>query len=162
MWSSAMNFSPIRFLVVGIMLAATATLGAADDAKDEAIKKDRKQIEGTWKVVALEVSGNKLADEDAKKLSVVNGSDGTWSLRSEGKEISKGTNIFDPTKKPKSIDFTPTEGQGKDDKFLGIYELSENTRRLCFAPTGKERPTEFATAPGNEWVLVSFEREKSK
>jgi len=149
-------------LVVGILLAAIAALGAADDAKDEAIKKDRKQIEGTWKVVALEANGNKAMDEDARKLTVVNGSDGTWSLRSEGSEISKGTNTFDPTKKPKTIDFTPTEGEGKGSQFLGIYEIGENTRRLCFAPAGKERPTEFTTTSGNEFILVTFEREKSK
>ena len=35
-------------------------------------------------------------EEDAKKLTVVNGSDGTWNLRSEGKEISKGTSTIDP------------------------------------------------------------------
>ena len=38
------------------------------DAKDEAIKKDRKQIEGTWRVIALEVNGNKAMEEDAKKI----------------------------------------------------------------------------------------------
>jgi hypothetical protein len=34
-----------------------ATTALADDTKDEAIKKDRKQIEGTWRVVGLEVNG---------------------------------------------------------------------------------------------------------
>ena len=101
-------------------------------------------------------------EEDAKKLTVVNGLDGTWSLRSEDKEICKGTSTFDPTKKPKTIDFTITEGAGKGDQFLGIYELDENTRKLCFAPSGKERPTEFSSTPGYEHVLVTFVREKAK
>jgi uncharacterized protein (TIGR03067 family) len=135
---------------------------AGGDAKDEAIKKDRKQIEGTWRVVALEVNGNKANDEDAKKITVVNGPDGTWSLLSEGKEISKGTNSFDPTQKPKTIDFTPTEGEGKDSRYLGIYELGENARKLCFAPPGKDRPTEFTSTPGSEHILVMFERAKVK
>jgi uncharacterized protein (TIGR03067 family) len=112
--------------VVGFVLIATACIAAADDAKDEAIKKDRKQIEGTWRVVALEVNGNKVADEDAKKITVVNGPDGTWTLFSDGQEIGKGTNSFDPTKKPKTIDFTQTEGDGKGNLYLGIYELGEN------------------------------------
>jgi uncharacterized protein (TIGR03067 family) len=75
-------------------------------------------------------------------------------------EISKGTSTFDPTKKPKTIDFTPTEGEGKGNLYLGIYELGENTRKLCFAPAGKERPTEFSSTPSNEHILVTFEREK--
>jgi uncharacterized protein (TIGR03067 family) len=151
-----------RFIGLSVIGLLLATIVTADDAKDEAIKKDRKQIEGTWRIVALEVNGNKANDDDAKKLSVVNGSDGTWTLLSEGKEISKGTSTFDPTKKPKSIDFTPTEGEGKGNQYLGIYELGATTRKMCFAPPGKERPTEFSSAPGSEIILVTFEREKAK
>lgn len=149
----------LGMLAVGALLT---TIISADDAKDEAIKKDRKLIEGTWRVVALEVDGNKATEEDAKKLTVVNGSDGTWNLLSEGKEVSKGTSTIDPTKKPKTLDFTITEGDGKDNLHLGIYELGEKTRRMCFAPPGKERPTEFTTTPGSEHILVMFEREKPK
>ena len=141
------------------MMAITAT-ATADDAKDEAIKKDRKLIEGTWRIIALEINGNKSNNEDAKKLSVVNGPDGAWSLLSEGKEIAKGTNSFDPTKKPKTIDFTITEAGGKRNGHLGIYELGEKSRKLCFAPAGKDRPTEFTSTTGSEHILVTFEREK--
>src|SRR5450631_2311872 len=108
-----MRHSLFGILVVGILLTGIATIAAAGDAKDAAIKKDRKKIEGTWRVVAFEVDGNKGKEEDAKKLTVVNGSDGTWSLHSEDKEMNKGTSTIDPTKKPKTIDFTITEGQGK-------------------------------------------------
>jgi uncharacterized protein (TIGR03067 family) len=145
-----------------MFLTALASIGAHDDAKDKAIKKDRKQIEGTWRVVALVVDGNPANEEDAKKLTVVNGSDGAWSLRSEDQEISKGSSSFDPTKKLKTIDFTPTEGADKDKQFLGIYELGEKTRKLCFAPSGKERPTEFSSTPGSEHILVTFELETAK
>ena len=153
-----MGRSFLGLLVIGALLTAIAS---ASDAKDDAIKKDRKQIEGTWRVVALVVNGDKATDEDAKKLTVVNGSDGTWSLRDEDKEVTKGTSTFDPTKKPKTIDFTPTEGDGKGNLHLGIYELGEKTRKLCFAPPGKERPTEFSSTPGSEHILVTFEREKA-
>jgi len=91
----------------------------------------------------------------------MNGSAGTWSVRSEGKEISKGTSTFDPTKKPKTIDFTPTEGGGKGDLFLGIYRIAKETRKLCFAPSGKPRPTEFSSTAGNQHVLVTFEKVKA-
>lgn len=146
--------------IVGALLSAISGIAIAEDAKDEAIKRDRKQIEGTWKIVALEINGNKANDEDAKKLTVVNGPDGTWTILSEGKEIAKGTNSFDPTKKPKTIDFTITDGGGKGNVHLGIYELGEKSRKLCFAAPGKERPTEFTSTPGNENILVTFEREK--
>jgi uncharacterized protein (TIGR03067 family) len=155
-----MRYSLFGLLVVGVLLT---TIASADDAaKDEAVKNDRKRIEGTWTVTALTVNGNKAKDEDAKKITVVNGSDGTWSVRSEGKEISKGTSTFNPTEKPRSIDFTPTEGDAKGDLFLGIYKLGKNTRKLCFAPSGKDRPTEFSSTPENQYILVTFERVTSE
>jgi uncharacterized protein (TIGR03067 family) len=148
------------YCVVGMLLLAVTAIASAADAREEAIKKDRKQIEGTWRMVSLTVNGNKSAEGDVKKLTVVNGSDGTWSLRSEGNEISKGTSTFNPTQSPKTIDFTPTEGGGKDSLFLGIYELGENTRKLCFAPMGKNRPAEFSSTADNQHVLVEFKREE--
>jgi uncharacterized protein (TIGR03067 family) len=93
---------------------------------------------------------------------VVNGSDGTWSLRSEGNEVGKGTSTIDPTKKTKTIDLKLTEGDGKGEVHLGIYELGEKTRKLCFAPPGKDRPTEFTSKSGSEHILVTFEREAAK
>ncbi len=150
------------FMFVGVLLTAIGEIASADEAKDEAIKKDHKLIEGTWRIVALEINGEKSIEEDAKRLTVVNGSDGTWSLRSEGNEVSKGTSTIDPTQKPKTIDLTPTEGGGKDKAHLGIYELGEGTRKLCFAPPGKDRPTKFSSTKGSEHILVTFEREKSK
>lgn len=157
-----MRRSLVGLYVVGVLVTAIATIAADDDAKDAAIKKDRKLIEGTWRVVALEIDGNKAMDEDARKLAVVNGNDGTWSLRSEDKEVVKGTSTIDPTKKPKTIDFTVTEGDGKGNQHVGIYELGEKTRKLCFAPQEKKRPTEFSSTTGSEHILVTFQREKVK
>jgi uncharacterized protein (TIGR03067 family) len=149
----------VSLLVVGALLTAVAF---ADDAKDEAIKKDRERIQGVWRVIALVVDGNEAKEEDAKKISVVNGADGTWNLRSDSVEVSQGTSTIDPTKEPKTIDFTPTRGEAKGDQFHGIYEVGENTRKLCFAPAGKERPTEFAAPAGTQHILVTFERVKDE
>lgn len=148
--------------IVSVFIAAIATIAYADDIENEATRKDRSQIAGTWRVVVLIVNGNQAMDQDARKLTVVNGSDGTWSLFSEGKGITKGISTFDPTKKPKTIDFTPTEGDAKGNQYFGIYELGENTRRMCFAPLGKQRPSEFSSGPDNENICLTFEREKTK
>src|SRR5262245_26216461 len=116
-----MRSSFFGLLVAGALLTMIGTIASADDARDTAIKKDRKQYEGTWQVVALEVDGNKAMEADARKITVVNGSDGTWSIRLEEKEISKGTSTIDPTRQPRTIDFTSTEGEGKGNNYLGIY-----------------------------------------
>src|SRR5436309_1989368 len=108
-----MKHSFVGLYVGGILLASMAAVASADEALDEAIKKDRQIITGTWRVIAMEVNGSAVKEEEAKKLSVVNDPDGDWSLRSEGMEISKGKSTIDPTKTPKTIDFTPATGEAK-------------------------------------------------
>lgn len=147
-------------LIVGVLFMAVGGIALAADPKDEAIQKDRKVIEGTWRIIALVVNGNDANEDDARKLTVVNGADGSWNLNSEGKEICQGTSTIDPMQKPKTIDFTITEGEGKGNHYLGIYELGENTRRMCFAPPGEARPTELASTSGSQRILVTFQREK--
>lgn len=59
--------------IVGALLVSITVNVRVDDAQEEAIKKERKLLEGTWRIVALEVNGNKSYDEAARKVSVVNG-----------------------------------------------------------------------------------------
>ncbi len=148
----------LQYFFIGVFLTTMSAIATADDAQNEAIKNDRKQIEGTWRIAELIVNGVPAKEQDARKL---NGNDGTWSLLAEGKEINEGTSTFDPLKKPKTIDFTPAIGDGKGKLHLGLYELGGDVRKLCFAPAGKARPTEFSSQPGSGHILVKYERVKS-
>lgn len=148
----------MRIFIVGILFSALSAVSAADD-KAEAVTKDRERILGTWRVVSLVINGERARDEDAQKLSVVNGIDGSWSLNMEGREIAGGTSTIDPIRTPKTIDFTVTTGDSQGDRLLGIYELGEKTRKLCVVQKDRERPTDFTSTPGSERILVIFERE---
>jgi uncharacterized protein (TIGR03067 family) len=141
------------------LLFVVTSLTAADD-KAKAIKEDRKKYEGTWQVVSLEVDGNQSGEEDAKKITVVNEADGKWAIEVEGKVIARGTSEIDPTKKPKAVDLTTTEGDDKGKTYLGIYEFGDDTRKVCVAQAGKERPTEFSSTAGNGHILAVFKRVK--
>jgi len=141
-------------------ISNVASLAATDANKQAAIRQERKKYEGTWRVIFLQVDGNQASDDDAKKITVVNHADGTWSIRVENKEIAKGTSEIVPTKKPKTIDFTPAEGAEKGKSFLGIYDIKENCRKICYSPSGKDRPTAFSSTPGSGSVLAIFQREK--
>lgn len=146
--------------LVACTFLMTCGLALAEDAKEKAIKKDRMKIKGTWQVVSLVINGNESKQEDVSKLQVVNGSDGTWALHSEGKVVAKGTSTIDPTKRPKTLDFVITEGggAGEGDQYLGIYQLGNKARKMCFRGPGKDRPTEFVSTAENEVILVKFER----
>ena len=154
-----MRLHALLALSVGLLFALTAPL-TADDAKDEAIKKDRKQYEGTWQVVSLEVDGNKAAEKDSKKITVINEADGTWAVEVEGKVVARGTSEIDPAKKPKAVDLKATEGDSKGKTALGIYEFADDTRKVCLAQPGKERPTEFSSTAGSGHTLSVLKRVK--
>jgi uncharacterized protein (TIGR03067 family) len=157
-----MKISTFGSMVAGVLLVGMVAVVTAEEAKEAAIKQDRQQIQGTWRVIALVINGSQASDDDARRLTVVNGIDGSWTLRSEENDVSSGTSTIDPSQTPKTIDLTVTEGEGKGDQFMGIYELGEKTRKLCFVQKGQERPTEFASTPGSDRILVTFQRESDE
>ena len=74
--------------------------------------------------------------------------------------IQVGTQELDPSKSPKTIDMTLTEGPNKGAIMLGIYEIDADTLKACFDPQGKTRPTEFKSTPGSANFLNIHKRMK--
>ena len=74
--------------------------------------------------------------------------------------IQVGTQKLDPSKSPKTIDVTMTEGPSKGTVMLGIYEIDGDTLKVCFDPHGKKRPTEFKSAPGSQTFVNVHKRVK--
>jgi len=142
------------------LLVAVALLLAADDAKDE-VKKELARFEGTWKWVSLESEKEKLS-ADALKDPRLKLTGDKFVVTGENAEnaVMSGTFKVDPTKKPKTIDVTFSDGPQKGKTFLGIYELEEDIYKVCVDPEGKSRPTEFAIKPGSGYVLELLKREK--
>ncbi|MEM8667061.1 MAG: TIGR03067 domain-containing protein [Planctomycetota bacterium] len=146
-----MRILHVTSLLVGMLLAVP---GWADD---DAVTKDRKRIAGAWTIAKLVVNGNETKAENLQSLMVVNQPDGKWSLMSDKKVVAKGTSTIDPSKRPKAIDFKIVGGDQDGEEFLGIYELSEERRKMCFAPTGEDRPSKFEAPEGTGIILVVFE-----
>ena len=147
-------------LLMALVMGGWTGRAGADEPPTDAVRKDRKAIEGTWKVVLMVEDGKQSKPEDASKVFVVNGDDGTWSLHADGKVIAKGPSTIDPLAKPRRIDFYIQEENGKRQEFLGIYEMGDMKRKLCFAPSAKGRPGDFESKKGTGYILVEFERIK--
>ena len=58
------------------------------------------------------------------------------------------------------MDIVGTDGPNKGKTILGIYELKEDTLRICYDLTGKGRPTEFVTKKDAPLFLVVYKRAK--
>ena len=67
---------------------------------------------------------------------------------------------LDPSKSPKAIDVTITEGPSKGAVMLGIYEFDGDTLKVCFDPEGKKRPTEFKSPAGSQTFYNVHKRAK--
>ena len=139
------------------LLAVVLLLGA--DSKDD-VKKDRKKLEGTWQVVTEVVDGNDRPEDEVKNLKVFFDADGNWRAENDGKVIFKGTSVIDPSKKPKEIDETITTGPNKGKVFSAIYEIDDDHHKICFAASGKGRPTAFSSLNGSGHLLQVWKREK--
>src|SRR5260370_31254951 len=121
-------------LVAGLLIAADAP---NDDAK---------KLEGTWVLTAGENDGKKMSDDALKgaKLTI----EGDKHTVKVGDATYKGTHKLDPTKKPKTIDITDTDGPFKDKTVLAIYELDGDDFKICYSQPGKDRPKDFHAKEG--------------
>ena len=144
-----------------VTLLAVGVLLAADAPKDDA-QKDQEALQGTWRPVSSEQGGKDQTDE-AKDHTLTFEKD-TFTVKKGDEVRIKGTFKVDPSKKPKTIDMTITEGRKEQDngkELHGIYELTKDGLKWCTGEPGEtDRPTEFATKEGAKHLLVSFQKEK--
>jgi len=144
----------LTVLVAGLLLAA--------EAKKEDAQKDQEALQGTWRPVSSEQGGRDQADE--AKEHALTFEKHTFTVKKGDEVRVKGTFKVDPSRKPKAIDMTITEGRRGDDKgkeLHGIYELTKDGLKWCTSEPGeKGRPTEFATREGTKHLLVTFQKEK--
>ena len=142
-------------LFCGLGLAASSAL--ADDKAD--LEKEVSRFQGAWTIESSETGGKKLAISELKGLIVT--FEGNKHTVKKGDEVIQiGTQKLDPSKSPKTIDVTMTDGPSKGMVMLGIYEFDGDTLKVCFDPQGKKRPTEFKSPAGSENFVNVHKRVK--
>lgn len=136
-------------------------LAAADEPKADA--KDKEALQGLWQAVELEANGQQAPGATVKALQIrIKGDQIVFSPDTENR---KNTFVIDATAKPKALDFTPDDGAKQGKKVTGaIYKLDGDKLTICINRDGEagKRPTEFKTAAGSGFVLVTFQRVKDK
>ena len=143
-------------LMKGLGVVVIGLLIAADDAKKDDTMKDKESLKGTWIVQSSERDGQ--ADEGSKDATVTFDGDSVTVVTKDKEQ--KATFKLDASKKPKTIDFTPSEESEKDKVVLGIYSLDKDELKVCFSKPGEERPTEFSGKEGTGHHLIVLKRKK--
>jgi uncharacterized protein (TIGR03067 family) len=135
-------------------LAAIYFMPVPDDAAD----KDQAKLEGTWKLVAMEVDGK---DVPAEKLTsatlTIKGN--KYSVLS-GKKLHEVELKLDASKTPKEIDMQFLDGPNKDRVGRGIYRIDGDKFKICRALDPQdERPKDFKTKGQVNYFVLVWERQ---
>lgn len=141
-----------------LMIAALGLLlGACNrQATAKTPKTDLDRLQGTWNLVSAIQDGNALPEDKVKQTTIVfKGDTFRFPGSAEYATSRAGTIKLDETKTPKEMDAISTEKE----VMLGIYALEENGYKVCFAPAGKPRPTEFTSTPRSGQILQVWQRQ---
>jgi uncharacterized protein (TIGR03067 family) len=135
-----------------VALAVLASMVFAEDG-------DIATSAGRWQVSRVEVNGRLIDPEFTSLLAVEYAADGSWMVSLKGLPLGEGTSAVDETAVPKAFEMETLGAVGKRGRrYVGIYEMDADTRRLCFVSADRPRPREFrSTAAGGE-ILVALRR----
>ena len=145
-------------LLCALGLSASGGTGARADDKADA-EKELKKFQGTWTFESVEAGGKKLPADQFKGMTVTFEGD-KYSVKMGDRVVEAATLKLDPSRSPKTLDATVTEGPNKGNVILGIYEIDGDTLKVCFDPEGKKRPTEFKSPAGSENFVNVHKRVK--
>ena len=141
-----------------LLVLAVGLLVAADDTKDEAVRKDLKSLKGKWTLTSSVIDGQKTEGDDAKGEVVF--TDDKYEAKMGDDTVHKGSYTIDPSKSPKAMDSVPSDGDEAGKTHYIIYELKDDTLKLCIATGGGERPKDFSAEAGSGRVLLIYKRAK--
>ena len=133
------------YCAVGFAASAGSGIVAGDKAD---LEKDIRKFQGTWTFESSEAGGKELPAGELREFVLTFEGD-KHTVKKGNEMVQVGTQKLDPSKSPKAIDVTLTEGVNKGAVMLGIYEINGDTLKVCFDAAGKKRPTEFKSAPGS-------------
>jgi len=133
--------------------------GTERESHLDEISKEMQRLQGTWQQIGYERDGvTEPLDELGWEPRTTFVGDRFVVTLADGSIPIKGTYKIDPTRNPKTVDWTDTIGEDAGKTLLAIYRLEEDRFTFCAAYPGLERPTEFRTRPGQ--VLRVSQRER--
>jgi uncharacterized protein (TIGR03067 family) len=150
--------SALVTLFCALGLVVSGGTGMRGEGKAD-VEKEFKKFHGVWTFESVEAGGKKSPADDLKGLTLTFAGD-KYTVKKGDEVIQVGTQKLDPSKSPKTIDVTVTEGLKKGAVMLGIYEIDGDTLKVCFDEEGKKRPTEFKSPAGSETFVNVHKRAK--
>lgn len=143
-----------------LVLAFLAALGLPCFAADDKVAEEDKKFEGTWVVTAMEFNGNKVPTEAIGEMTFTFKGK-TYEQKAGDRLIEAGKQDLDPSKTPKHMDITVSDGETKGKKQLAIYEIDGDKLKICAADhDDPARPSKFETKEGSKNMVFELKRKK--
>lgn len=117
------------------------------------------KLSGEWHAVSVERDGSSIPSLFLGKMQRITKGDETVVYRN-GDLYLKSKFSVGMAGKNKSIDFDVTAGDDKGKKMLGIYEINNDTLKICYGPADKGRPTSYSTKSGSGQVSSVWKLKK--
>ncbi len=136
------------------ILACAATLLLGADNKTDESKVDAEKLQGTWQCKDLNISGESTPVDRIGQMRMKFGDN--WMSIYHGDTFATTAKFkLDASQQPKVFDIEEDKVQ------LGIYELSDNTLKLCIAEKRESgRPKEVRAGSGVIYFVFKREAEK--
>src|SRR5713101_5584852 len=129
-------------LYIVVALAAGSMGVVVKPEKQDAGRKELDKLQGTWVFVSVKFAGAASSPDQVKQSKyVIKGS--SLSIIYGGRSLGPIPFQIDPAKKPKAIDILRPKVPNGVQPAVGIYALQGDSLTICFAQTGKPRPTAF-------------------
>jgi uncharacterized protein (TIGR03067 family) len=141
----------MRLVVLAVVLGLAAGCTRTDN---EAVQQELQRLQGTWVGLSYTDAQRTVDGRDMAMSLVIDGD--RFSVRFNDEVKAQGKLNIDPTRTPRTIDFLEDTQTGR-----GIYELYENSLRVCYDGTGQERPTKLEVKPGSAIRLFVLHRQTS-
>jgi uncharacterized protein (TIGR03067 family) len=130
----------------------------APETADASAKKDIGRLEGAWIVTAAEYRGKKVDRPPFERVIFAAGKAGDEAANKKGAGVFKYE--IDSGKSPKVIAATAVGERGKREGLVGIYEVDEDTLKLCLVPGNRRLPVAFKTGPDDQAIVLELKRDK--
>ena len=147
-----MKMALVTLLCALALVALVAPGGARGDDRAP-VDAELARLRGTWTFERIEANGAALPMAQFAGMAVT--FDGErYAVTKDGAVVENATLKLDPSASPKGFEATVVDGPNAGASMHGIYELVDDTFKVCFAPAGTTRPTKFETASGPQTIVV--------
>lgn len=160
MWVTIFGVPNMKYTFLGLLLVA-GMLTAADDPES---RKLLKNLDGAYRVTAVEKAGDAPPKEFLESLEkvTIKGNKFSITFRGGGKAEEKSATIdVDATKKPATINLKPDDGEKRDQTVQGIIQIEGDVVKICWTDDANlPRPTKFETNKENKQFMITLMRTK--